>query len=220
MQQFRKRLLYIMATASTLSVLAVAPVWAHGSEKHDNSGTDDAVATTDVSGSDSLRDQAEQLLTTKRAGAKTHSAEQRKKSCEARKAHIQKRADNYATAAQRHLGVFNNIFTKVQAFHDKKQLNVSNYETLVAAAKEKQTTAQTAVDQLKSLDVSIDCAQSDPATTVATLKTATKNARLALQEYRKSIKDVVVALKGASTATKDDSTSNTTDPNTNGGTQQ
>jgi hypothetical protein len=165
---------------------------------------------------------AQELLSQKRQNFKVHTAEQKKKSCEARSANIKKRADNYAAAAQRHLNVFNKIFTRVQAFQTKKQLNVSNYDELVAAATAKQTTAQAAVDALKSADVTIDCTQADPAAAVATLKEATSTARTALHDYRKSIKDLIVALKGASTAQAGDDSSSTgsggTD-DTSGGTQ-
>lgn len=152
------------------------------------------------SGHGSLRAQAQQLLQDKRKDTKEHTEAQRQKACEQRQKSIDTRAGNYAAAAQRHLDVFNGIFTKVQAFQASKHLSVANYDTLVAAATAKQTAAQSAVDALKALNVQIDCTQSDPASTVATLKAAVADARTALQDYRSAIKDVIVALKGASTA--------------------
>lgn len=174
-------------------------------------------SAADASATDSARDKAEQLITQKKQIVKQHTIEQKQKACAARAANIKKRADNYATAAQRHLDVFNGIFTKVKTFHDDKKLNVDGYNALVSTATAKQTTAQAAVDALKSADVTIDCTQSDPATAVATLKTATANARAALQDYRKAIKDVIVALKGASTAQSSDTNDST--KTTTGGTQ-
>lgn len=147
-----------------------------------------------------LHDEAQQLLSDRRLKVKEHTEAQRQKACEQRQKSIDKRTANFGAAAQRHLTVFNNVFTKVQAFHDSKGLNVANYDTLVATAKAKQTAAQAAVDALKALDVQIDCTQTDPASTVATIKTAVANARTALQGYRSAIKDVIVALKGASTS--------------------
>jgi hypothetical protein len=223
MQQLRKRIIFTLASAFSLSVLAVAPVWAeHGSNSTGRSGADDTVAsasesddtTADKEGSESLRDQAEKLLAAKRENKKEHTQTEKKKSCEAHKTEINKRVNNYATAAQRHLDVFDGIFAKVQAFQTKKQLNVANYDTLVATATTKQVAAQAAVDELKALDVSIDCTQPDPATSLAKVKAATANARTALHEYRLAIKDVVVALKGASTSTTDKSSSDSTDTTT------
>lgn len=150
--------------------------------------------------SGSLRKQAKQLLETKRKSGKEHSREQRQKACEQRQKSIDKRTTNFAAAAERHLGVFDKIFTRVQAFHDAKNLDVADYDTLVAAVTAKQAAAQTAVDELKALDVDLDCTQSDPASTVAEIKTAVAGARKALKEYRTSIKDLVTTLKGASTA--------------------
>jgi len=161
---------------------------------------------TETGGGRGLRDEARTLLTEKRKNGKEHSTELRQKACEQRQKSIDKRTSNFAAAAQRHLDVFNKIFTKVQAFHDSKGLNVTGYDTLVATVTTKQTAAQAAVDALKALDVQIDCTQSDPATTVATIKTAVTNAHNALKDYRKALKDLVVALKGASTAEHTDTT--------------
>lgn len=168
-------------------------------ETENEANDDSATHEADDNDNDSLKNRAAQLLSEKRQKGKQHTAEQKQKACEARAANINKRADNYAVRAQRHLDVFNKIFTRVQAFQANKQLDVANYDALVATATAKQAAAQAAVDQVKALDVNIDCTQADPASTVATLKAATANARTALHEYRKSIKDIVVALKGAST---------------------
>lgn len=167
-------------------------------------------------GQGNLRAQAQQLLAQERAKLKTTTEAERQKACVAHQQEINTRVSNYAAAAQRHLDVFNGIFTKVQTFYTNKKLNVTDYSSLVAAATAKQTAAQSAVDTLKSLNVSIDCTQPDPATAVATVKTAVANARTALQDYRTAIKNVIVALEGASTGTHGDTTTTT---DTTGGNQ-
>jgi hypothetical protein len=166
------------------------------------------------SGSGKLHGKAKKLLTDLRQKGKEHSQEARQKACTQRQNSIDHRTAAYASAAGRHLDTFNKIFAKVQAFHDNKHLNVTDYNTLVAAATAKQVTAQSAVDALKALDVTIDCTQSDPASAVATVKAAVQNARTALKDYRTAIKNVVVALKGASTA--QDKTSTDTSATTGG----
>jgi hypothetical protein len=167
--------------------------------------TDDETENHTIAAADSshqsgkLREKSSQLLTDLRHKGKEHSEDARQKACVQRQNSINHRATAYANAAQKHLAAFNQILTKVQAFHDKKQLNVTNYDALVAAATAKQVAAQSAADALKALDVQVDCTQSDPAATVATMKAAVKDARTALKEYRTAIKNLVVALKGAST---------------------
>ena len=129
-----------------------------------------------------------------------HTALQRQAACKARQNAINRRTDNYAKAAQANLDTFNSILAKVQAFYADKKLNIANYSTLFATAQAQRTAAQQAVDALKSLDVMIDCTQSDPAQTLVTVKTAVAATRTALQSYRSSIKDIITALEGASSA--------------------
>lgn len=158
---------------------------------------------------DALRAQARETLQKDRQDLRDQkTAELRQKACEARQKAYDNRVANYVKAAQDNLDVFSNIFTKVQAFYTDKKLNVADYVTLVAAAKDKQAAAQQAVDVLQGLDVNIDCTQPDPAQTVATVKQAVANARTALQDYRTSVRDVIVALKGASTAQTPDTGGN------------
>ncbi|HSX05543.1 MAG TPA: hypothetical protein VLF69_03700 [Candidatus Saccharimonadales bacterium] len=224
MKQMAKQLIYSVASLLMVLGLAVVPVSAeHGSDDSNTSTattpieTDDSSAsntssntttetetesTTEDSGHQSgkLRSEAAKLLSQERQNAKEHSQADRQKACTQRQNNINRRTAQFAANAARHLEVFNKIFTKVQAFHDSKGLQVSDYDALVAAATAKQTAAQTAVDALKALNVQIDCTQPDPASTVATIKSAVTDARTALQAYRTSLKDLVVALKGASTA--------------------
>lgn len=167
----------------------------------------------------SIREHAKQTLETERKNGHEKSLEARQKSCQARQAEINTRINNYATAAQRHLAVFEGLQTKVQNFYTTKKLNVTNYDTLLATAQAKQADAQKAVDALKALDVNIDCTSSDPAQSVAAVKTAVANARVALQAYRTAIKDLIVALKGASTAADNTTTTTTTTETTTGGNQ-
>lgn len=217
MRQHKRNAGLLVASLLSVFTLAVAPVWAErgGSGQVNAESTtstteqqktsDDATehATTEAEQEDSVREQARSLLETERQNHKEKRTEaEKQKACENRQDSIDNRSANFAAAAQRHLDVFNSIFAKVQAFHDNNNLNVANYDALVATAKTKQATAQQAVDVLKGLSIKIDCTTTDPANTVATLKAAVKNARTALHDYRTSIKNVVVALQGASTSTE------------------
>jgi hypothetical protein len=177
----------------------------------------EGMTENDGQGSKGLQSQAATLLQQDRQKVKEHSAAERLQACNTRKAHIDEREAQFSAQAAKHLDAFNSIFAKVQSFHDSKGLTVANYSALVADATAKQATAQSAVTALKALDVNIDCSQPDPASTVATIKTATSSARTALQNYRTSLKNLIVALKGASTA--QNNTQSTTNTQTTGGAQ-
>ena len=195
----------ILATILGLTTLAVMPVAAEDgggtSGSNDSSTTSDSETETEVQ---HLRTDAKDQLEAERKNGAEHSLLQRQNACKAHETEINNRVTNYAAAAQRHLDVFTGILTKVQNFYTSKGLNVAAYPALLAAAQAKQADAQTAVDALKALDVSIDCTQPDPAQTVATVRAAVKNARTALQAYRAAIKDVIVVLHGASSANESD----------------
>lgn len=162
-----------------------------------NSGESEA-----ESGDDGLRARADKLLSDERAGHKQHTEAERQDACKQHQGEIDNRFSTLGTKAQRHLDAFNAVFTKVQAFQTKNQLNVSNYDSLVADATAKQSAAASAVSALTLLSgTKVDCTTADPASTVASVKTAADDARTALQAYRTSLKTLVSALLTAKGST-------------------
>jgi hypothetical protein len=161
--------------------------------------------------SGSVRERAAKLLEDRRQNHKGRSQEQRQEACENHKDTIDDHFTNLGSKAGRYLNGFNNIFTKVQAYQTKNQLDVANYDALVADASAQQTAATAAVNTLKGLaGTKIDCASEDPASDVASVRTAVQDARTALQNYRVSLKKLVRALHDAKKAAN---TSNTTEDN-------
>jgi hypothetical protein len=121
---------------------------------------------------------------------------------------------NAVRQAQNHKAVFDKIYTRVKTFHDTKNLDVPNYDTLVANVDTAQADAAASITALQQLDVSVDCTSQTVADSVSTFQQAVKNTRDSLKAYRASITDLITALKGASTST--DKTSDTsTDNQTN-----
>jgi hypothetical protein len=141
--------------------------------------------------------------------ANTRTAQQRQQSCEARKTALTKRMANAVTAAQRHKDTFDSIYTKVKAFHDSKNLNVANYDSLVAAVDSAQADAAAKIAALKSLDVTVDCTQVNSVTTnISAFREAVSSSRDSLKAYRKALVALVTALHGASTSTTNNSSTN------------
>lgn len=206
----------ILATVLGLTTLAVLPVAAEdggGTSGSSDSSTSTSTSTTNQTETKDtttpaetetevqhLRTNAISELETERKNGQEHSQTERENACKAHEDEINTRSGNYADAAQRHLDVFTSVLTKVQDFYTSKGLNVATYPALLATAQADQAAAQKAVDALKALNVKIDCTQPDPAQSVATLKAAVANARTALHAYRSAIKDIIVALEGASSA--------------------
>ncbi|MBC7581399.1 hypothetical protein H7097_00845 [Aeromicrobium sp.] len=169
-------------------------------ESNDAVGTQDAVDDNDaapikIMPGDSLKNRAAKLLADKRQTGKQRTTEQRQKACQARETGIDTRLDALGTRAQRHLDAFNSLFSKVQTYQTTAQLEVSNFDSLVADTTAKQATATAATAALSSLaGTKIDCASPDPASTLANVKVATTDARTSLQAYRASLKTLVKTL--------------------------
>jgi chromosome segregation ATPase len=236
MQQINKR--FLLSLAALLVVCGVSlsggTALAHDGESgstssNSGSGSHDSVTTasstdteseTETEHSQTLREQFRQTARTEIKAkmedkTKTHTAEQRQKSCEARKTNLTKRMSNAVAAAQRHKEKFDAIYTKIKAFHDSKNLNVANYDSLTAAADKAQQDAADQIAALKALDVTVDCSQTDSlATNISAFQTAVKSTRDSLKTYRKSLVDLITALHGASTSTdKTENSSTNTETN-------
>lgn len=227
MKQARFNFAVFMASLCALLVLAASPVLAQDSNSvsdDSTSSSDQSTTTEDNSTSTETENETEvhqraamfrqdgehKLELRREAKDHTKSKEQRAKTCE----NIQKAVNNKLSAfdnhADKYLTRLNTLFTKIQAYQTEHKLAVSNYDTLVATATQKQTDATVAVDALKSLGTTLDCTSSDPASMLSSVKTGAADARDSLKDYRKALKDIVVALAQASDKTD---TSTTTEGN-------
>jgi hypothetical protein len=126
--------------------------------------------------------------------AKAHTTEVRQKSCEARKASLTNRMNRLVTNSQKHKEVFDKIYTKVKAFHDSKNLTTADYDSLVSKVDAAQVDAAAKIAALKSLDVSVDCTQSNVADSVSAFRAAASSTRDSLKAYRKTITALIVAV--------------------------
>jgi len=181
-----------------------------------NSGSSSHDEGTTNSSSGSLRAAAAKLLAQDRQNQKKQTnVAVRQKACDAHQAELTTREQNYAKSGQKHLDTFNSIYTKVLAFQTAKNLTSADLTSLKNEADAKKAAATTAVAALSSTDVKVDCTSTDPASSVAALKTAVANARTALQDYRTAVKNLVVAL-GKAVGTTSSSTSASTNDTTGG----
>ena len=173
---------------------------------------------TQLDNSDTLAQQfkqeAKSQLEAAQAKHQEHTEQQRETACTARKTNLTKRMANSVSQAKRHKDVIDKFYTKVKAFYTQKNLNVANYADLTAAADTAQNNAQTSIDALSVLDVNVDCSSQTVAASVSAFQTAVQSTRDSLKTYRKSLVDLITAMKGASTGTDKSGASGSTD-NTN-----
>jgi hypothetical protein len=144
-----------------------------------------------------LRTQAQQELQTERKAKPEHTEAQRQKSCTDHQTDINNRITSLGKNAQKHLNDFSATFTKVEAFQTKQHLAANDYASLQNTALTDQVIASNAVNTLSSLTVTIDCSATDPAASVATVKQAANDAKIALLTFRTDIKAMITSLQAA-----------------------
>jgi hypothetical protein len=176
-----------------------------GSGENPSSETGDNIKVHNLA--NSLKRQGEAEVQAQK-GASHKTEADRQKSCAARKNSLTKRMANSVAQAKKHKAVFDKIFVRVKDFHDTKKLNVPNYDALVAVADTASANAQSSIDALQSLDVSVDCTSQTVATSVSAFQQSVKNTRDSLKAYRAAIVDLIKAVKGASTSAGDNSSTN------------
>ncbi len=160
------------------------------------------------------RKKAEEKVAEIKAKASEKSEEQRGKSCEARKANIEQRMERTIQRVQKHKEVFDKILDRSISFVSDKNLTVENYDALVTNAQAAGDTVDASVAALDSLDITIDCSDTDAvANAITTFKEATAETREALKAYRTAIKVLIQNIKASAQSDDDtDSPSPTASP--------
>lgn len=141
-----------------------------------------------------LREDAKKDLEKKRDGRKEMAEEKRKLVCENRQKAIVNKLAAFNQAADKHLAKLNDVYTRIQAYKTAENLQPANYDDLVAAATAKQEAATAAVAALKEVAVGVDCSDPETVVKLSAVREAAKATRTALHDYRKALKDIVVAL--------------------------
>jgi hypothetical protein len=137
----------------------------------------------------------------RKEAAKQRLDDQRLKICLNREKTINNVMVRMSNRGAKHLEVFNKISERVQAFYKNKGLNVANYETLVADIQAKKIAAEAAVAKTKASSVEFKCDGSDPKGAAQVFKDNLKAQNEALKAYKTAIRNLIVAVKSAQSAT-------------------
>lgn len=133
----------------------------------------------------------------KRETTQAKSEEARKAACERRLNALESTMARRAEQAERHVGVFDKIFERVQGFYDSGQLTDPDYDTLKASVEAAQEKAQEEAAALEELNVEVDCENPDVAATVGAFRDSVSAARDALKEYRAELVKLISSLRAA-----------------------
>lgn len=187
----------------------------NGSSNAGTGGTDSASSNGSNSSSVGSSQTAAQ-----QAAAKTRLAAAQLKACQNRQSAINNILARIADRGQKQLDLFSGIATKVEGFYTKGGKTLSNYDSLVAAVNTQKTTAQAAVDAIKSNSSGFSCDGNDPKGFVTAFQDSLKSEISALQAYRTAVKNLIVEVESVQGATSSSSAgSNSSSQTTSGGSQ-
>lgn len=134
----------------------------------------------------------------------TRLADAKLKVCQNREKAITNIMTRVSDRGQKQLTLFGAIATRTETFYASKGKTLSNYDVLVADVNAKAAVAQTALATTKADSTSFSCDGTDPKGFVSSFKGSLKTEISALQDYRTSVKNLIVGVKsvqGATTAT-------------------
>lgn len=144
-----------------------------------------------------VREKTQERIETVRENTKARLDEARLKACEARETAISKRMEMLGRLSTNILTKFSNITDRVVEFYESKMVpegkTLSNYDELIANINAKKEAVSNALSTAQGSTFS--CDSDDPKGQLETFRDNMKSVKSALQEYRSSIKDLIVAIR-------------------------
>ncbi|MBW3538619.1 hypothetical protein KY386_03980 [Candidatus Parcubacteria bacterium] len=131
-----------------------------------------------------------------KAAAAARLDQARLAACQRRETNINAIMERMAAQADKHIGVFDKISQRVQAFYQAKGRSVANYDALVADVTAQRAAAAAAAAKLGSAS-GFRCDGDDPKGSITAFKAELKSTRTALQAYRTAVKNLIVGVKSA-----------------------
>lgn len=184
--------------------------------------TNTSASSTDSTASASAREAA-QAAAEKAREAAASAQEAAQKEAEAAKERVQAAEDklqgNRLTACEAHqnaitkilsqagergtnqMNLFATIASRVEAFYTKQGKTLSNYAQLVATVNAAQVTAQNAVQAVVATKTQFNCGGTNPTGQVNVFTAQLKVMSTALEQYRLSVKNLIVGVQSVQSAT-------------------
>ena len=134
--------------------------------------------------------------------------------CEKRKEKLENNLEILSTQAAKLKTVIDTMFIRVQGFYDEGKLTVENYDDLKTAVETASADADAAVSTIESFNLEIDCENTNLGRQLDGFRTAVKETRTALKDYRKALVELISAMNNGTV--KEDAANNSAD-NTDGG---
>lgn len=123
----------------------------------------------------------------------------RVKLCQVKEAVIKNRSTRLASSTENMLSKFDSISSRVQDVYNNKNVPqgkvLANYDALLADIKDKQASAQAALQQTKDDVANFSCTLGNPKEQLTAFRQDMQEVKKALKDYRFTIKNLIVAVR-------------------------
>jgi len=143
---------------------------------------------------DQNKQEAAQNVATLKTTQKEHTADERKINCKDLQKGLATKLANMQKVAGKKLDLINKTYAKALAYQKEHNIQVANWDSLIAAANAAQAKATASVVALQALNPNIDCNDPNVAQEIATFEAAVKQAKADLQAYQKAVMAIYSAL--------------------------
>lgn len=165
-----------------------------------------AVATPALALEHRPTDRPAKVKPTVQAVAKARLSEAKLQSCQKREQAITARSNQLVKFTTNHIEVFERITSRVQNFYTNKVVSkgktVSNYDALVADIATKKSSVQSALAKAQTTASAFSCGGEDPKGQLQQFRLDMQATKSALQEYRKAVRNLIVAVHTAARETR------------------
>jgi hypothetical protein len=138
--------------------------------------------------------------------ARNRLTEAKLKTCQARENAITKRMARLTELVTTMEGKFDAIAQRIEEHYSSKVVpsgkTVANYDTLVADIQTKKTAVQTALTTTQTNSTGFSCTSDDPKGLLTQFRKDMQAVKKALQDYRTSIKNLIVAVRSLTGTTE------------------
>lgn len=125
-------------------------------------------------------------------------ANSRIQACQSRETAIKTRSSSLTRMANTMLEKFDSIAARVKEYYVKSGKTVANYDTLVATVATKRAAVLTALSAASTEVSAFDCTTNEAKNHMMKYQSEMKSVKQALNEYRTSIKNLIVAVRSES----------------------
>lgn len=125
--------------------------------------------------------------------------------CERNQERITRMLSTNSNGANTQVDVLDTMYARVAGFYEDKGLSIENYQELINAIESAKIEARNTLQVMQTTEVNVDCSAEGMGDQFALYKGAVDSTRSQIKEYRKSLVDLISAMKAST------STDNTTD---------